>query len=160
MQKSYKCIKTVGTSFKEGNVYLFSYDESEGLPYVCERNDNGREHHFNEPVFNECFVPVNQPKPYCNPYSLALKAYQDIRLTQIQKGLEKYHQPLHPSNHSQEELFNHTMEELVDLTHYIAANHYKVHHVRLALNNLLHINDADLIKEGIQEVLNDIGETL
>lgn len=102
----------------------------------------------------------NIPKPYCNPYSLALKAYQDTQLTQIQKGLKKYNTPLHPSNHSQEELFNHTMEELVDLTHYIAASHYKVHHVKLALEKLLHINDPALIKAGIQEVLNDIGETL
>lgn len=101
-----------------------------------------------------------KPKPYCNPYSLALKSYQDTQLTQIQKGLQKYNTPLHPSNHTQEELFNHTMEELVDLTHYVATSHYKVHHIRLALQALITEDDPTLVKAGIQEVLNDIGETL
>lgn len=99
-------------------------------------------------------------KPYCNPYSLALKAYQDTRLTQITKGYEKYGTQLHPSNHSSEELFNHTMEELVDLTHYIAASHYKVHHVKLALEKLLLEDDPTTIKASIQTVLDGIGDTL
>ena len=102
----------------------------------------------------------NIPKPYCNPYSLALKAYQDTRETQITKGYEKYGTQLHPSNHSSEELFNHAFEELVDLTHYIAAYHYKMHHLKERLLLASQETDPEAIQVHIALALKQIGDTV
>lgn len=61
-----------------------------------------------------------------NIYDESLQDWKETQREQITKGLKKYNKPLTPKDLSFTELYNHAMEESVDLTHYLTAIKRKV----------------------------------
>jgi DNA-binding protein H-NS len=54
-------------------------------------------------------------------YVRAKEMFENIRIRQIQKGAEKYPEPLNPKSWSIKQLTEHGLMELADLLHYIVA---------------------------------------
>lgn len=54
-------------------------------------------------------------------YEKALKTFQRVQKSQINKGLDKYPEPLNPDSWTTIELIEHALQENIDQLHYLTA---------------------------------------
>ncbi|UVI31194.1 hypothetical protein [Paenibacillus spongiae] len=59
-------------------------------------------------------------------YGKALAYFQEVQKQQIEKGRQKYPEPLNPASWTELELIDHAMQEAVDQVHYLTALRIKV----------------------------------
>lgn len=99
----------------------------------------------NPEIVDELIEKANEIKKYhSNPlYVDARRMYEDTQKRQINKGLEKYPEPLNADSWSIDDLVQHAFDELVDQSHYIIALKFKSDRMKKELKSALHmVNQA------------------
>jgi hypothetical protein len=82
--------------------------------------------------------------------------YNRVQLKQMEKATEKYENPLNSSDWSSDEIVNHALEEMVDLSHYITLVKYRFDEYKKEIEDLTEM--ANYWKIKYKSLLNKEGE--